>query len=234
LAGNVRDFAKAVAGAVVQARELGSAGRSAASSFDDFEDNIPDGLNDTGDAARNAAREVRTLVDYASDLRKVWDRAFDIRFSGSQTLDAITSSFISIREAADEAAKRIRDLKNDIRGLSSDIDIQEYFLSIAIEYGDTKRAEAIEAELAKKRAELADKTADLQKEQDKASKSLVGNSKGAIENRKTIQDLVQQYQAHIGALAASGMSQDQLAQATARLREDFIRQATQLGYNRAE
>lgn len=185
-------------------------------------------------AAREAREEIRTLKDYASDLEKVWSRAFEIRFSGSQTLDAITSSFISIREASEEAAKKIRDLKNDIQSLSSDISIQEYFLSIAIEYGDTKRAEAIEANLAKKRAELADKTAELQKEQDAASKSLVGNSKGAIENRKQIESLVQQYQAHIGALAASGMSQADLAVATQRLKADFMAQATQLGYNQQE
>ena len=178
--------------------------------LEDFGGNImPDavgGMDDYGNAAGQAAQEVRTLVDYANDLAKVWDRAFDIRFSGQTTLDAITSSFISIREAADEAAKRIRDLNNDIASLSSDIKIQEYFLSIAIEYGDTKRAAAIEAELAKKRAELADKTDELQSEQDAANKSLEGNSAGAIENRKTITDLVRQYQAHIGALAASGMS----------------------------
>lgn len=185
-------------------------------------------------AAKAVKEEVRTLLDYAGDLAKVWDRAFDIRFSGQSTLDTITSSFISIREAADAAAKRIRDLNNDISGLSSDIDIQEYFLSIAVEYGDTKRAAAIEADLAKKRAELADKTADLQKEQDSASKSLVGNSKGAIENRKQITDLVKQYQSHIGALAASGMSSDELARKTAQLKADFIAQATQLGYNTQE
>lgn len=185
-------------------------------------------------AAREARKEIRTLKDYASDLEKVWSRAFEIRFSGSQTLDAITSSFISIREATEAAVKKIRDLKNDIQSLTSDISIQEYFLSIAIEYGDTKRAEAIEANLAKMRAELADKTDELRKEQDSVNKSLVGNSKSAIENRKTIQDLVSQYQTHIGALAASGMSQEQLAEATARLRQDFIQQATQLGYNRQE
>lgn len=191
-------------------------------------------MDNFGNSADQAAQEVRTLTDYANDLRQVWDRAFEIRFSGQSTLDTITSSFISIREATEAAAQKIRDLTNDIRSLSSDIDIQEYFLSIAIEYGDTKRAQAIEAELAKKRAELADKTAELQNEQDASSKSLVGNTKGAIENRKSITDLVQQYQAHIGALAASGLSQDQLAQATERLKADFIAQATQLGYNRAE
>lgn len=208
-----------------------------AGGLDGFNSSAPEASNnmdDLGGSAAGAAQQVRTLLDYAGDLAKVWDRAFEIRFSGQSTLDAITSSFISIQEAADAAAKRIRDLNNDISKLNSDISIQEYFLSIAIEYGDLARSQAIEADLAKKRAELADKTAELQKEQDAASKSLVGNSKGAIENRKTIMDLVKQYQSHLQALAASGASQAQLAQATARLKQDFYAQATQLGYNRNE
>lgn len=199
------------------------------------------GFSDMGGAADDAAgsvakaaEEVRTLLDYAGDLSSVWTRAFQIRFSGQETLDTITSQFIKIREENERAAKAIRDLRNDIRGLNSDISIQEYYLSIAIEYGDTERAKAIEAELAKKRAELADKTAALKAEQDKASKSLKGNSAGAIENRKTILDLVRGYQSHVEALAASGMSQQQLERETARLKQEFIAQATQLGYNRKE
>ena len=199
-----------------------------------YDDENTENLEDTADAARGAAEEVYTLVDYANDLASVWDRAFDIRFSGEQTMDAITSSIQAIRKASEDAAKKIRDLKNDIAGMSSDIKIQEYFLSIAVEYGDTKRAEAIEANLAKLRADLADKTTELQEQQDKASMSLVGNSEAAIDNRKTIQDLVQNYQSHIQALAASGMEQDELAVKTEQLRQDFIKQATQLGFSRAE
>lgn len=235
---NIQQWGKSLGDANADVSEFTGGQLAMNDVLEDFGGNIMPqavgGMDDYGNSAGQAAQEVRTLVDYANDLAKVWDRAFDIRFSGQTTLDAITSSFISIREAADEAAKRIRDLNNDIASLSSDIKIQEYFLSIAIEYGDTKRAAAIEAELAKKRAELADKTDELQSEQDAANKSLEGNSKGAIENRKTITDLVRQYQAHIGALAASGMSQADLAIATQRLKADFIAQATQLGYNRAE
>lgn len=199
-----------------------------------YDDENTENLDDTADAAKKAAQEVYTLVDYANDLASVWDRAFDIRFSGEQTMDAITSSLQDIRKASEDAAKKIRDLKNDISGMSSDIKIQEYFLSIAVEYGDTKRAEAIEANLAKLRAELADKTLELQEQQDKASMSLVGNSEAAIDNRNTIQSLVQSYQAHVQALAASGMEQDELAVKTEQLRQDFIKQATQLGFSRVE
>lgn len=200
-------------------------------------------------AAEKAAREsIRTFKDYASDLSAVWGRAFEIRFSGEQTLDAIKNSIQGVRDAAADSAKRVLDLRGSIRsltadisGIKSDIGILEYYLKIAREYGDTKRATALEAELAKKRAELAAKTKDLsdknkelKKEQESQNKTLVGNSQAARDNRKTIQDLVQQYQAHIEKLAASGMSQDQLAKATQRLKEDFIKQATQLGYNRSE
>lgn len=200
----------------------------------DGSDYASGGIGDVGKAAAAATKQIRTLVDYAGDLSGVWQRAFDIRFGGGQGLDAIRTTFLAIRDAADEAAKRVRDLKNDISGLSSDIDIQEYFLSIAIEYGDTKRAAAIEADLAKKRAELADKTAELQKEQDSASKSLTGTSKGAIDNRKQILDLVSQYQSYLQALAASGLSQGALAAKSEELRQEFIAQATGLGYNREE
>lgn len=187
-----------------------------------------------GNSARQAAKEVRTLVDYGNDLQSVFSRAFDIRFSGESSLDKITSTFLDIREALEDSARSIQKLKAEIQGLQSDIGIQEYFLGIAMEYGDSKRAEAIQANLAKLQADLAGKTADLSKEEDKNSKSLTGNSKAAIENRDQMQGLVKQYQDHITALASSGMNQADLTRRTAELKEQFIQQATQLGYNRTE
>ena len=223
-------------------------------SLDDLGDAAPDisgvgdAIDDVGKSAEEAAPKVYTLVDYANDLASVWKRAFDIRFSGQQSFDDIQNSLQKVRDASAESAKRILDFRNSIRslsaditGLKSDINILEHYLKIAREYGDTKRATALEAELVKKRAELAAKTSDLsekskglKKEQDSQNKSLVGNTQANRDNRATIEQLVQQYQAHIQKLAESGMSQDELARATQRLKEDFIKQATQLGYNRTE
>lgn len=242
-----------------------SSGRNFGSFFQGWDKSARSAAQSTRQAAssaRAAREEVRTLVDYASDLAKVWGRAFEIRFSGQSTLDAITKSYLDIKKAAEDSAERMRgfrqsiedsrrsiqSLKADMQKLRSDISIQEYYLRIAVEYGDTERAAAIEANLAKLRAELAEKSADvkkandditksqedLQKEQASGSKTLEGNSEAAIRNREEILKLVQQYQEHLKALASSGLSQAELAEATARLREDFIRQATQLGYNRSE
>lgn len=190
--------------------------------------------DDLGNSAGSAAREVRTLVDYANDLQSVFSRAFDIRFSGGSTLDAITSTFLSIREATQEAARNIQKLKAEIQGLQSDLNIQKIFLGVALEYGDTARAEAIQANIAKLQADLADKTASLSDEQAKNSKSLTGNSKAALANRKQMEDLVKQYQEHITALASSGLGQAELARRTAELRAQFVQQAVQMGYSRVE
>lgn len=192
------------------------------------------GVRDVGKAARETRKEVRTLLDYASDLSGMWTRAFNFRFDRQSTLDSITESFRKIREEAEEAARRVRDLRNDIASLSSDISIQEYFLSIAVEYGDTKRATAIEADLAKKRADLADKSKDLQDEQNKLNKGLTGNSASAIQNREAVTSLVKKYQEHLKALAESGVSQGALVAESERLKAEFLSQGQALGFSATE
>ena len=183
-------------------------------------------------AAREVREEVRTTADYAKDLAGVFNRAFEIRYDSSSTLDAIADQFQSIREASEEAARSIRTLQADLLGMGSDLKIQEYFLSIAVEYGDTTRAEAIRAQIAKTQADIASKTEDLNKAQSDNSKELTGNSAAARKNRAEMESLIKKYQDHVTALAASGLSAEELAHRTEILRQDFIRQSTQLGFNR--
>jgi TP901 family phage tail tape measure protein len=195
---------------------------------------MDDEFGNVEDSAAAMADQVRTLVDYANDLSSVWSRAFEIRFTPQQTLDAITTSFQGIRDASEAARRNIRGLQAEISGLNSDINIQQQFLGIAQQYGDTTRAQAIQANLSKLQADLAEKTASLAEEREKDNKTLVGNSKAAIQNRTTLTGLVQQYQAHIQSLANSGLSTEELQRQTEQLRQDFITQATQLGFNRGE
>lgn len=230
---------------------LGGASSGLADVLPDVEDGAygaAGGLGDMGDSAKGAAQEVRTLVDYANDLRGVIDRAFDIRFGSSQAADNIASQFIKLREEAEESAKRVQDIKQSIRelradlqGLTADRAVKQYFLGIAQAYGDTLRAGQLQAELADidakiadKRGDVADKTKELKKETDSQSKSTAGNSKAAIENRKTLEGLVSAYQDQIVKLAESGASTEELKRRTAQLKAEFIAQATQLGYNRNE
>lgn len=193
--------------------------------------NLTDGLGALGDAAGGAAQKIYLLTDYASDLANIWERARDIRFSGTETFDKITSSLRKIAKATEDARQQITELNADIQELQADQALQQYFLSVAEAYGDTLKAQEIRANLAKIDSDLTKKTKDLQKAQDKTNKTLVGNSEAAIENRGEILDLVSTYQDHVKALAASGVKQDELRAKTAQLKQDFIAQATQLGYN---
>ena len=191
-------------------------------------------LKAAGNAAGSAAAKVRTLKDYASDLAKVFDRAFDIRFSSMSALDKITAGFQSIKEETDNANQEIKDLNATIDSLTADKSLKQYFLSVAEAYGDTVKAAQLRAEIAKIDSDLTDNQNQLSDAQAASNKTLIGNSSAAIKNRKTITGLVKDYQDYIQTLASSGASQETLAAATAAAKNDFMAQATQLGYNSHE
>lgn len=191
-----------------------------------------DALGDVGDSAATAAEEVRTLVDYGNDLSGVFKRAFDIRFGDSQGLDAISSSWNAIRQGIEDTNVEIAKYRDDMRSLTADKAIKEYWLSVAENYGDTLRAGQLRAEIGKIDEDLTKNSKDLTKAQEKNSKTTEGNSDAAIANRKELEDLVGNYEDYITKLAASGMSQADLQAKSAQLKQEFIRQATQLGYSR--
>lgn len=215
----------------------------------DMGDSLGDGIGDgVGKGADQAKKELRTLVDYASDLSGVFQRAFDLRFGSMLSRDSITTSWLDVADAFEEARKNVRDLqlgirelKAEMQGTAASITQLEYFLSVAVDYGDTMRAQEIEAELAKLRAERAEQSADLadkQKElrdaEEAASGTLEGNSRAAIENRGALTDLIGTYQEHLRVLAESGMSQEDLFKESQRLKKEFIAQAIQMGYSKKE
>lgn len=177
-------------------------------------------LGNVGSAAGGAAREVRTLVDYASDLRGVFSRAFDIRFSKGLAMDEVADSWATLSD-------RIQEAKNKLASLQADRAIKEFFLSVANQFGDTLRAGVLGAEIADLNKEIAEAQAD-------ASTTLKGNTKGARDNRKTLADLVKKYQDYITSLAESGADQKTLNAAIARSKAEFLAQAKALGFSNAQ
>lgn len=206
------------------------------------------GMDEAGKAAKEAAEAVRTLVDYASDLTGVWNRAFDIRFGVEAARDAITQTFHDIENRIEAAKQKVKDFAQQIRELKaagqqlqSDKAITEYFLRIAKAYGDDLRAGELQADLNKTNAEIKKNADEVKKAedekakaQDEASTSLEGNSEQAIKNRETVRTLVKQYEEQLAALASSGLSTEELARQTKLLKDDFMKQLTALGLNKAE
>lgn len=201
-----------------------------------------------GGAGKREQQEVRTFTDYASDLNNVLKRATDIRFGLANAQDRVADTIQTMKDRFEAAEKAIRDARQQIRGLQADLGLlqadkskMEYHLSIAIEYGDTKRAEQLRAELAKVEADLAEKSnaladarKDLSKAEDDNTRSLVGNTEGARRNRAEVQALTDAYTAEIIEMAEAGATQSELERRTKELRAEFERQVKQLGFNQEE
>jgi hypothetical protein len=118
--------------------------------------------------------------------------------------------------------------------MQADRNVLEYQLQVAIRYGDTLRAESIKAKLAKLDQDLISKREDLADAQAEANKSLVGNSKYAIENRSKVRDLVSSYNEYLTSLAATGMSSEELTNKATELADEFLIQGESMGFAKSE
>ena len=209
---------------------------------------LANGIGKGGNAAAKAAQQVHTLVDYASELQGVMTRATDIQFGPMLAKDAITTSWQTMKTNALQAAGAVQTARDKVNQLQADIAKakadnvqQQYFLSVAQQFGDTLRMPTIQASVNTNNAtvgndqtQLVTANTDLANAQDKASKSLTGNSAGAIANRQALTDLIKKDQDYIDKLAASGASQETLRKTTEKLKKEFIAQATQLGFNKKD
>ena len=197
------------------------------------------------ESTASVTKEVKTLTDYVNDLSTVFSSALTFRFGFQQSKDKTLSAFETIVKAAKDADTAVSDLNQSIMdldatitGLQSDSEILKYQLSIAVEYGDTLRANAITAELAQNNADLTkaqtdrtDKTNQLSDAELAQQKVLEGNSQSAIDQRKNVDGLVSAYEDQIKAYANTGASQAEVLSYTRQLRAQFAAQLIQLGYN---
>lgn len=185
-------------------------------------------------SAQQAVKEVRTLVDYANDLGGVFSRAFDIRFGGQQGLDSIASGWAKIKQQIADADAKLSDLYAKQAQLAASKSTKEYQLGIAQTYGDAKQAQQLRADIGDLNNQMTANQIEIIKAQDAMTVSLQGNSAAAIQNRGDILSLVQSYDSYIKMLAASGLSQDELKRRVAQLKQEFIAQATQMGFSGQE
>lgn len=206
------------------------------------------GVKKAGGAAKKATAEIRTLTDYVNDLSNVFKSSFEIRFGLEQSLDAVAEGWQKMTDSAEDASEAVQDavqelVKADatIGSLKAANTTLEYQLTVAQQYGDVLRASEILAEIADNNADIADEQKkrtktekDLAKAQAAAIPSLDGQTEGSRKQRDMVLSLVKSYQDQVVALANSGLSQQEVARRTQELKNQFISQLTQMGYNRAE
>lgn len=235
---------------------------SIASGWDAAGDSARGSGNKQSKAAKDTQDEVRTLLDYVSDLSSVFSDAFDFRFGFQQASDDVAEAndkigeyFSNLRADVEDAQQSIRDYRAELRSINADISSLEaersrltYFLSVAVDYKDDLRAEQIRAQLAENAADQEEKENDLKDTQrdlsnatknlNKAQEDLIPNLDGTTEasreQRSLVLDLLQDYQGLIEQYAATGATQNEVARYTQTVKDRFAEQLRQLGYNKTE
>jgi len=174
---------------------------------------------------------IKTTAEYARDMGTAMKEAFDKKYGVQQAMDEVTTKFASLRDRIEEAKEKVNSLTADLRKLASDRNILQIQLSVAQDYGDSTRAEAIGAALDQNTADQANTKRDLAAATAAASTELVGNTAAAVANRAAVLGLITAYQGQIEAFAATGASAAQVSAYTRQLQGQFEQQLVQLGYN---
>ena len=185
--------------------------------------------------------------DFLSRLDKAMNQALNKFWQNQDAQDKYHAQLNSMRKTIEDAKKSIEDLSNDIWDLNNtlsekenDLANQRYFQSVAKKYGDNSRVRDIQVDIDKTtkdiadtKKQIADKQKDIQVTRD-GMYALQGYTEAAINNRAALKALQSTMIDMINAYAASGASTEQLTAYAAQLKQEFIAQATQMGFNQNE
>ena len=185
--------------------------------------------------------------DFLSRLDKAMNQALNRFWQNQDAQDKYHAQLNTMRKTIEDAKKSIEDLGNEIWDLNNtlaekqnDLTNQKYFQSVARKYGDNSRVRDIQVDIDKTSKEIADtqkSIAEKTKEINKTKEgmyALQGYTEAAINNRAALKALQATMIEMINAYAASGASTEQLTAYAAQLKQEFIAQATQMGFNQGE
>lgn len=185
--------------------------------------------------------------DFLSRLDKAMNSALNKFWQNQDAKDKYHAQLNSMRKTIEDAKKSIEDLGNEIWDLNNtlsekenDLANQRYFQSVAKKYGDNSRVRDIQVDIDKTtkdiadtKKQIADKQKDIQVTRD-GMYALQGYTEAAINNRAALKALQATMIDMVNAYAASGASTEQLTAYAAQLKQEFIAQATQMGFNQNE
>lgn len=185
--------------------------------------------------------------DFLSRLDKAMNQALNKFWQNQDAQDKYHAQLNSMRKTIEDAKKSIEDLTDDIWDLNNtlsekenDLANQRYFQSVAKKYGDTSRVRDIQVDIDKTTKDISDTQKSIAEKTKEIAKTregmyaLQGYTEAAINNRAALKALQATMVEMINAYAASGASTEQLTAYAAQLKQEFIAQATQMGFNQDE
>ena len=185
--------------------------------------------------------------DFLSRLSTAMKESMDKWWKSRSAKDNYHSQLNTMRKKIEDARKTIADARKSIEDLNTTLSEQQqqlrdatYFNEIAKKYGDKERIKSTQTDIDKANKSINDtksQIADKEKEIAEAQKgmfALQGYTQAAIENRAALKQLQSTMMEMIEAYAATGASNEQVAAYARQLKEEFINQAVQMGFNRGE
>jgi TP901 family phage tail tape measure protein len=194
-------------------------------------------ISDTANAAR---REVRTIFDYVSQLRGLFNNITELAFASEVATDNSTGGWESVTRSVNSARKAIADLKKEISESATERISLESQLDIAKRYGDINEIRRITAEIESLDARIIESAEELEYQQGLSSLTLTGETRAARENRAEIRARVDETKALITAYAQTAKANGKLPTAAEvrayarRVAGDFESQATAIGFSAEE
>lgn len=202
-----------------------------------------------GSSARQ--KEVKSaeqlFEEFLSNLKSALDKALSSWWRSTTAADNYHKSLINLRKNVEATTKKIADLRNENQKLYTDLLKNEqelhdaqFFNAIATKYGDVERMQSTNVDIQTAKTAIADKKRQIAENEREAAQlqqnqfALTGYTEAAIENRAALRGLQEQMVEMINAYAATGASTQEIEAYTNSLKQEFINQATQLGFNRNE
>lgn len=204
-----------------------------------------------GGGASRARKETKTAAeifeDFLSRLKSALDKALTTWWRSTTAQDNYRKGLNSLKKDVEGTTKKVSDLRKENEKLASDmrknqqeLHDAEFFHAVAVKYGDTERAQSTQVDIDEAKQKISEgqtKIADNDKEiatLQAGQFALKGYTEAAIANREALRSLQSQMIGLIEAYAAAGHSTQEIEAYTQSLKQQFIDQVTQLGFNQGE
>lgn len=198
-----------------------------------------------------ARKETKTAAeifeDFLSRLKSALDKALQSWWRSTTAQDNYHKGLNSLRKDVENTTSKIKNLRKENEKLASDmrkaqqeLHDAEFFHAVAVKYGDEERMQSTQTDIDEAKQKINESQTKIGENDQEISVlqagqfALKGYTEAAIANREALRSLQSQMIGLIEAYAAAGHSTQEIEAYTQSLKQQFISQVTQLGYNQGE
>jgi TP901 family phage tail tape measure protein len=198
-----------------------------------------------------ARKETKTAAeifeDFLSRLKSALDKALQSWWRSTTAQDNYHKGLNSLRKDVENTTSKIKNLRKENEKLASDmrraqqeLHDAEFFHAVAVKYGDEERMQSTQTDIDEAKQKINESQTKIGENDKEISTlqagqfALKGYTEAAIANREALKSLQSQMIGLIEAYAAAGHSTQEIEAYTQSLKQQFISQVTQLGYNQGE